>query len=171
MPRTTPAQPEDEGEVELNIKEEQGCKCCLSSFQMKLVIIGLELDGVAACSDTSDSVSSLGQWQSTETDPFYMLHITTTLQKQWIVSAKVIFDILSATLYYFPHCRTFTSSVCRWPVKTILWLWSDTLKQNIRLIENWIIFRSEPWQLVISLNWILFTAFLARSRLNEYSFW
>ena len=49
MPCTTPAQPEDEGEVELNIKEEQGCKRYLSSFQMKLVIIGLELDGVAAC--------------------------------------------------------------------------------------------------------------------------
>ena len=74
--------PEDEGEVEVNIKEEQGCKCCLSSFQMKLVIIGLKLDGVAARSDTSDSVSSLGQWQSRETDPFYMLHITTTLPKQ-----------------------------------------------------------------------------------------
>ena len=95
--------PGDEGEVELNIKEEQGCKCCLSSFQMKLVIIGLKLDGVAARSDTSDSVSSLGQWQSRETDPFYMLHITTTLPKQRkCISKSDIWYTFCHTLLFSP---------------------------------------------------------------------
>ena len=103
MPRTAPARPEDGGEVELNIKEEQGCKCCLSSFQMKLVIIGLKVDGVAARSDTSDSVSSLGQWQSRETDPFYMLHITTTLPKQRkCISKSDIWYTFCHTLLFSP---------------------------------------------------------------------
>ena len=96
-----PHQPrlEDEGEVELNIKEEQGCKCCLSSFQMKLVIIGLKLDGVAARSDTSDSVSSLGQWQSRETDPFYMLHITTN----YTAETEEVYQQKWYLIYFLSH--------------------------------------------------------------------